>query len=184
MVLLVQIPLKQKRPMQFEDEESDMTAACAAPPAMNSSRKGSDVENAVIGHGDIEGPFTEIDNLEIERDENLPVRVTVQFYKATSNGVVSPADLSSIKQQIDRVYAQSDYVGSLVTEGETGRVTEYVGAKIQPADWWEKFWQRHQANTGDSPEVAMAKLQTLLGKNYQQHPVTELYVRNMLKTRK
>lgn len=184
MVLLVQIPLKQKRPMQFEDEESDMTVACAAPPEMESRRKRSDVENAVIGHGNIEGPFTEIDNLEIERDENLPVRVTVQFYKATSNGVVSPADLSSIKQQIDRVYAQSDYVGSLVTEGETGRVTEYVGAKIQPADWWEKFWQRHQANTGDSPEVAMTKLQTLLGKNYQQQPVTELYVRNVLKTRR
>ena len=29
-----------------------------------------------------------------------------QFYKATSNGVVSEADLEEIKRQIDRVYEQ------------------------------------------------------------------------------
>jgi hypothetical protein len=93
-----------------------------APNAVMESDRTSDVENAVIGHGELEGPFTEIDNLSIERDERFPVRVTVQFYKATSNGVVSEADLQAIKKQIDRVYAQSDYVGSLVTQGETGRV--------------------------------------------------------------
>ena len=48
----------------------------------------SDVEEAVIGHGEVEGPFTEIDGLEIKRDDKYPIRVTVQFYKATSNGVV------------------------------------------------------------------------------------------------
>jgi hypothetical protein len=49
-------------------------------------------------------------------------------------------------------------VGSLVTQGETGRVTEYEGVKQQPPDWWERFWERHEQNTGDSREVAMAKL--------------------------
>jgi hypothetical protein len=48
----------------------------------------SDVEESVIGRGKVEGPFTEIDGLEIERDERYPVRVTVQFFKATSNGAV------------------------------------------------------------------------------------------------
>src|SRR5262245_36856795 len=126
MVLLVQVPLKHK-PMK----RSALLGAvmCMAPSAVMEASRRSDVENAVIGHGELEGPFTEIDNLKIERDDRFPVRVTVQFYKATSNGVVSAADLQAIKEQIDRVYAQSDYVGSLVTQGETGRVTEYEGVK-------------------------------------------------------
>jgi len=132
----------------------------------------------------LEGPFTEIDNLEIERDARFPVRVTVQFYKATSNGVVSANDLQEIKEQIDRVYAQGDYVGSLVTEGSTGRVTEYEGVKVQPWDWWAQFWERHRKNTGDSREEAIAKLRRLLGQNYQEQPVSDLYLRSLLKPRR
>ena len=105
----------------------------------------------------------------------------MQFYKATSNGVVSEADLQAIKDQIDRAYAQSDYVGSLVTQGETGRVTEYEGIKQQPHDWWERFWERHELNTGDSRDVAIAKLRALLGKNFQQRPVCDLYLRSLLR---
>jgi hypothetical protein len=178
MVLLVQVPLKQKpmkRSISFE------ALMCMAPNAVMESERKSDVENAVIGHGELEGPFTEIDNLSIERDERFPVRVTVQFYKATSNGVVSEADLQAIKEQIDRVYAPSDYVGSLVTEGETGRITEYEGIKQQPHDWWERFWERHELNTGDSRDVAITKLQALLGKNFEQRPVSDLYLRSLLR---
>lgn len=179
MVLLVQVPLKQKNPMRFDT----LSAAPAAEGAMlqKAYRTRSDVENAVISHGEIEGPFTEIDNLAIERDPRYPVRVTVQFYKATSNGVVSMADMRAIKEQIDRVYERSDYVGSLVTEGETGRVTEYEGLKVQPPDWWEKFWERHRRNTGDSPEEARRKLRELLGPRFETRPVSELYLRDLLK---
>ncbi len=178
MVLLIQIPLKQKTPahsemVYFASAAEDMLL-CEAVGAL------SDVENAVIGHGEWEGPFTEIDNLEIERDDRFPVRVTVQFYKATSNGIVSKEDIQEIKDQIDKVYARSEYVGSLVTEGETGRITEYEGAKVEPADWWEKFWQRHAQNTGDSKEVAIRKLIELLGANYQEQPVCDLYLRQLL----
>ena len=104
----------------------------------------SDVEAAVIGHGEVEGPFTEIDGLAIERDDRFPIRVTVQFYKATSNGVVSEADLREIQRQIERVYADADYVGSLVTAGPTGRPTEYDGNKQEPSTWWRDFWGRPQ----------------------------------------
>ena len=80
----------------------------------------------MIGHGKVEGPYTEIDDLEIERDDRFPIRVTVQFYKATSNGVLSADDARAIAEQIDRVYAEASYVGSLVVEGDTGRPTEPV----------------------------------------------------------
>jgi hypothetical protein len=40
----------------------------------------------------------------IERDTRFPVRVTVQFYQATSNGTVSQADVGWTTAQIDKAY--------------------------------------------------------------------------------
>ena len=180
MVLLIQVPLKQKNVMQpamVMGEAMTMAAAPVAPV----DRARSNVENAVIGHGELEGKFTETDDVAIERDPKFPVRVTVQFYKATDNGVVSQSDLKAIKTQINRVYSRSAYVGSLVTGGQTGRVTEYEGVKVQPADWWEQFWKRHEKNTGDSREVALAKLHKLIGEDYLNRPVSELYLNDLLR---
>ena len=179
MVLLIQVPLKQKnlpRPGLMLDKAIE---AMPAPMAQAGAR--SNVENAVIGHGALEGKFTETDDVAIERDPQFPVRVTVQFYKATDNGVVSESDLKAIKTQINRVYSRSAYVGSLVTGGETGRITEYEGVKVQPANWWEQFWKRHEQNTGDSREVALAKLHKLLGEDYLNRPVSELYLNDLLR---
>ncbi len=145
MVLLVQVPLKQRyEARSFDDAaaggETVAEAMAAAPEA--------DVEAAVIGHGEAEGPFTELDGLEIERDERFPIRVTVQFDKATSNGQVAAADMEEIDAQIDRVYADADYVGSLVVDGPTGRTTEHDGPKIETADWWRGFARRLELSTG------------------------------------
>lgn len=163
MVLLIQVPLKQKRPETFRmysaGADTGMMYCCAmATP--------SDVEEAVIGHGKVEGPFKEIDGLDIERDERFPVRVTVQFYKATSNGVVSQRDMADIAAQIGKVYQEANYVGSLVVDGRTGRPTEYVGSRVEPPDWWDTFWQRHFANTGQSRVEAMEMLRGLLGEDW------------------
>ena len=141
MVLLVQVPLKHKEiPLRLSDCE-----AVPCPPAelCEMSRSRSDVENAVIGHGKIEGPYAEIGNMAIERDPRFPIRVTVQFYKATSNGVVSEKDLAGIAAQINQVYADGDYVGSLVTGGQTQRPTEMSGDKNQPKGWWRAFWKQY-----------------------------------------
>ncbi|MEP0901813.1 hypothetical protein [Nodosilinea sp. FACHB-13] len=141
MVLLIQVPLKQRAPMRESSFDSMAPAAPMAAAPLMESRGPSDVEAAVIGHGAVEGPFTEIDNLAIERDPDYPIRVTVQFYKATSNGVVSEADMAEIREQIDRVYAEADYVGSLVVDGPSDRPTEHDGPKDEPADWWQRFWE-------------------------------------------
>lgn len=154
MVLLIQVPLKQKTPPPAI--EDTCVLYCAAPAA------GGDVEDAVIGHGPVEGPFTEIDGLAIERDERFPIRVTVQFYKATSDGVVQPDDLAEIATRIRRVYDEADYVGSLVLE-HTNRPTEHAGPKREPADWWERFWERHFAESGKTKEETIEILRDLFG---------------------
>jgi hypothetical protein len=94
----------------------------------------SDVEQAVLGHGPNLGPFNEGRGLRLVRDPKFPIRITVQFYKATSNGVVSEADLDGIARSIGSVYEHADAVGSLVLpEGDSLRPTAWQ--KI-PREWF------------------------------------------------
>jgi hypothetical protein len=173
-VLLIQVPLKQKeRPRR---EALGETSYLAMPKSGNKeaakkAERKSDVEEAVIGHGKVEGPFTEMADLPIERDPRFPVRVTVQFYKATSNGVVDEKDLKAIAEQIERVYQEGDFVGSLVTQGRIGRPTEHDGEQIEPAEWWEDFWAQFQQRTGRSRADVVAEVREAKGEAW--FPLTE-----------
>ena len=106
----------------------------------------SNVEAAVLGHGKVEGPYTELAGLTVERDPKFPIRITVQFYQATSNGVLSQADVNRLHAKIKKVYGSADYVGSLVVPApgdrrHTGvhRPTDWTGASRPPANlsWWD-----------------------------------------------
>jgi len=159
MVLLVQVPLvHQERAYEADAAGGGTVAESAAMPAAP-----SDVENAVIGHGAVEGPFTEIDGYEIERDERFPIRVTVQFYKATATGDVTAADMDEIKAQIDRVYDDADYVGSLVVDDPSGRPTEHDGPKLETVEWWQAFEQRLTGGLGWSQDTLLGIWQRMRG---------------------
>ena len=56
--------------------------------------------------------------------------------------------MQQIADQIERVYSEADYVGSLVVDGGSARPTEYDGSKVQPVNWWAAFWKRFESNTG------------------------------------
>jgi len=155
MVLIIQVPLRQKV------ELTDLLPMVGEAQMLLESAAKSDVEAAVIGHGAVEGPFTEVDGLAIRRDARFPIRVTVQFYKATSDGMVTEADVEAIADQIDRVYADGDYVGSLVVDGPSDRPTEYDGPKDEPEGWWEAFWMRFEDNTDMDREGAIDLLRRL-----------------------
>lgn len=154
MVMLIQVPLKQKQPFVQPIASPMEDGLVYAAEDLASAERSSNVEAAVIGHGEVEGPFTEIDHLDIERNPDFPIRVTVQFYKATSNGVVSAEDMGEIHEQIQKVYDDADYVGSLVLDGRQGRPTEYDGEHTEPDDWWEKFWEHSRERLNMSEEDA------------------------------
>jgi hypothetical protein len=154
-LFLVQIPLKHAQlgrlggavpgyPSGAGGAPMSAAAPAAAPPAKSAAKKGaargaaadegSDVENAVLGHGPNVGPFNEGHSLKIERDPKFPIRITVQFYKATSNGAVSDIDLDSISRSIGSVYEHADAVGSLVMpDGDPRRPTAWQ--KV-PHEWF------------------------------------------------
>jgi hypothetical protein len=130
-MFLIQVPLKHRAPMRMQAEEqaSDAAPAPAAPmaPGATRAREGSNVERAVLGHGRNRGPFQEGRGLRLERDARFPVRITVQFYKATSNGVASERDLDAIASSIGSVYEHADFVGSLVVpQGDPQRPTAWT----------------------------------------------------------
>lgn len=135
MMMIVQVPLKVRRPRLHDmfgaaNESMQVPMASSGAPMKKSAdrrRGGSDVEQAVLGHGEDSGPFREMANLKLTRDERFPIRVTVQFYKATSNGVISKQDLANVNQSIKKVYANGDYVGSLVVpKGQRHRPTDWI----------------------------------------------------------
>jgi hypothetical protein len=147
-LMLIQVPLRYREPPRRAmayDSASEATggvmatAPSAEPKAM--SRNRSDVDVAVLGHGKTEGPYTELDGLTIARDPRFPVRVTLQFYQATSNGVVSRADVKAMAAQIRKVYGKGDYVGSLVVPTGVDRLrpTSWDGVRTPVDVSWHDF---------------------------------------------
>ncbi|MFO0670370.1 MAG: hypothetical protein U0235_12210 [Polyangiaceae bacterium] len=130
-------PMDEMAPMSAPAAPMKKSAApAAAAPARSrgAAAEVSDVEQAVLGHGPNLGPYHEGRGARLERDPQFPVRVTVQFYKATSNGVVSDIDLEAISRSIGSVYEHAEFVGSLVVpEGDPRRPTSWQ--KI-PQEWF------------------------------------------------
>jgi hypothetical protein len=92
--------------------------------------------------------------------------------------------MDSIKQNIDDVYKKGDSVSSLVTQGNTGRPTEYWGSKVQPKNWWENFWKDYETAYGENRAGAIKRLEKIIGKPVQELPVTDLYLRQLLRKSK
>jgi hypothetical protein len=142
MLMLIQVPLRVKPLPEMAIGAGDGYGAAemAAPTASRAGTArrrdgggGADIDRAVLGHGPTEGRYTELDGLTIARDPRFPVRVTVQFYQATSNGVIDAENLAAMAAQIDRVYASADYVGSLVVpESARPRPTQWDGTSPAP----------------------------------------------------
>jgi hypothetical protein len=59
-------------------------------------------------------------------------------------------------------------------DGDSRRPTNYDGPKQQPPGWWDDFWLRHEANTGQSRAEALEMLRRLRGQNWQPRTPEEL----------
>lgn len=143
LLMLIQVPLKyRERPRRDYGMVYESAAKAAAAPIQESRRRGEpDMEVAVLGHGELQGPYVELDDLTIERDPRFPVRVTVQFYQATSSANVGAANMLKLAQQIGRVFDKGDAIGSLVVPApnDRQRVTNWDGVGPAPKDlsWYD-----------------------------------------------
>ncbi len=96
-------------PVAYSAANMSMMAAAAPPPMASmpqlhklSRRKEerSNVDEAIIKVGEASGVFSELQGCRIERDTRYPIRLTLQFYKATDNGVLNEDNISAIATQI------------------------------------------------------------------------------------
>ncbi|MEO7096700.1 MAG: hypothetical protein ABI175_25810 [Polyangiales bacterium] len=165
-VMLIQVPLLQ--PLRLRRSSSAMAPMSAAKcMAGTMDLAECEIDEAVIGHGEVEGPFTEVDGLAIKRDHRFPIRVTVQFYKATASGVIDASEMKVLAEQIASVYTDAKAVGSLVCDPDRGRATEWDDGglgKTEPKDWWETFWTTQESATGKTREELRRQLEIVLGR--------------------
>lgn len=145
MLMLIQVPLIHESrgylgglAMTSDAPSNSAPVGMASPPAADRRSLESNVETAVLGHGEDAGPFHEMGNMKLERDARFPVRVTIQFYRATSNGVVDESDMAAVAKMINRVYKDADYVGSLVVpQDKRHRPTDWI--KDNPHVGWNPW---------------------------------------------
>jgi len=96
--------------------------------------------------GDKQLKFKELNDMDtIERDPDYPIRVTVQYYKSTINGIITKDIIKSIKKQLESSQKQSDFIGSLVINN-SNRPTEF---NKEPQFTWS-FDQKNNDNNNDN----------------------------------
>ncbi|MFT3917149.1 MAG: hypothetical protein QM704_24605 [Anaeromyxobacteraceae bacterium] len=141
LLMLVQVPLRHREPERRAQAYLAAPAAPMASGAVAKEEQKSDLEVAVLGHGPLQGPFTELAGLEVERDPRFPIRVTVQFYQATATGKVTGEQMAHLASIVEKVYAKGDHVGSLVVPGprDAARPTAWDGTSPAPKEvaWWD-----------------------------------------------
>ena len=74
--------------------------------------------------------------------------------------------MASIAKQIGKVYKNADYVGSLVVEGKKGRPTEHNGPQVEPAGWWNNFWNQYEREHKQSRSQALRMIYRITGKKW------------------
>lgn len=118
------------------------------------------VEHAIVRVSDDDkGPFEEIGKRKIARDPRFPIRMTIQFYKCTDNGVISDASMQAISEQLQKARSKGDFVGSLVTNPAGDRPTEpRLSPSYTTPAWWNLFWDTHGPSvTAFTKETAAMK---------------------------
>jgi len=93
-------------------------------PKGKSSYKHRNGYDLCLACGEKQLKFDELNGLpKVERDCRYPIRVTLQYYKSTANGVLDADIMAAISKMLATSRKQADFVGSLVTD-TTQRPTE------------------------------------------------------------
>ena len=97
MLLIIQVPLVRRNVRCYNFVASKKSSA---PPTVGASH----------------GKHQEIHRLPIERDDRFPIRVTLQYYQATSNGAVNDEVLARIHEELQGARKETVAFSSTVTE--------------------------------------------------------------------
>jgi hypothetical protein len=139
-VFIYQIPLKQHSPrddsffcMADLTEDYDSGADDCVSMEMTSRGRGAGMarglEKAILSKGKCVGTFYGTGRLTLERNEELPIRCTVQYYNVTDTPIITMSQMNELFDNINSVYSTASVVGSLVLSNST-RITEPTITKM------------------------------------------------------
>ena len=122
---------------------------------------------------ELRGMLEEDENYKLERNEKYPIRVTLQYYKATNNGEVNKEVIDDIVAQLESSQKMADNIGSLVTEYDPNRATEWINNKNddEKGDQYAEIKKSLQENCGSEWETFY--------KNFVQEQVTDNDVKDL-----
>jgi len=85
--------------------------------------------------GKMELKWNELNGLsEIKRDEKFPIRVTLQYYQSTVNGMVNEEIMSKIANMLESFQKQGDFVGYLIMEANKDQSNQWNVEKPNSKD--------------------------------------------------
>jgi len=122
-LVIVQVPLRLRVEPVFQTKGvGKQTRSWNFGTTRAAQRAADNTEHAMISAGRAAGDFPPLSR-EITRDARYPVRVTLQFYMATDNGVISAESMAKVAEQL-RAARGAFPASSLVLDGNTGRPME------------------------------------------------------------
>ena len=107
----------------IEDCEEYFDDICCSMEKENNERG---MDDAILQKGEAHSDFKGVNNKNLERDLKFPIRCTLQFYKVTDSASIPEAVFQDMNTKIKEVYTKGINQGSLVTDGFTGRSTEWT----------------------------------------------------------
>lgn len=144
-LMIIQVPLKQKPikyqrggdtqgwASEYEEEDGEMGFSLF---------ERCDVEHAVLKAGKSVGSY-DYPATNLERDHRFPCRLTLQYYKATSNGIVNTEVMDGILNQIKEAENWGGLAvcepSSLVTD-KTNRTTK-TDTQFEIPSWFDPWFQ-------------------------------------------
>jgi len=128
-LMIFQIPLKNKEVERCKEKEELKSHKRKCNQKENCELNKRGMDDAILSKGEAHSLFLGIKNKNLERDTTFPIRCTLQFYKVTDSSDVPEAVFQDMNSKIKDVYTKGINQGSLVTDGFTGRSTEWVDKK-------------------------------------------------------
>ncbi len=89
-----------------------------------------DVDHVIVKLGESKGKVAPISAQRIVRDKRFPIRVTLQFYKATSNGSFDNDTCKEINSQFEKAKTGSVAFGSLVVDRDAQKRTTSINHPV------------------------------------------------------
>jgi len=139
-VMMISIPLVYpERPRRFLGGAASLESAAATGVRRRSFSAGArGLDTGVVGVAEYSvGPFVELDGKgpQLQRDGKRPIRIDVVRYMATDTADLTVEELRTLPEELRRIYAAGENLGSLVTGDDYTRVTR----NYEP--WRQKWWK-------------------------------------------